>query len=73
MKITRRSPMTQQMTTREIDVTTEQLIEWRQGALIQDAMPRVSKADREFIMTGATAADWDEAFQADVRQIKEEE
>jgi len=58
MKITKTSPVTGKLSTREIDVTSEQLLEWKRGALIQSVMPYVSKEDREFIMTGSTPEDW---------------
>jgi hypothetical protein len=48
--------------TLEIDVTQEQLDAWSNGAFIQDAMPNLSADDREFILSGITKAEWDEAF-----------
>ena len=51
----------------EIDVSEKQIALWREGALIQDVMPNLSPDEREFIMTGITPAEWDEAFaQSDV-------
>jgi hypothetical protein len=44
---------------REIDVTQEQIDLWSGGALIQVAMPNLSRAEREFLMTGATQEEWD--------------
>ena len=34
---------------KDIDITFEQLDAWHEGQLIQDAMPHVSPADRDFI------------------------
>ena len=34
---------------KDIDVTFEQLDAWHEGQLIQNAMPTVSPADRDFI------------------------
>jgi Na+-transporting NADH:ubiquinone oxidoreductase subunit NqrF len=62
MQITKTSPVTGQSNTREIDVTEQQLIDWRNGALIQTVMPSLSKEDREFIMTGTTPEDWETMF-----------
>ena len=63
MKITKISSFTGKVHTREIDVTDEQLRNWREkGMLIQDAMPQVSDEDREFILTGTTPEEWNEAF-----------
>ena len=51
----------------EIDVSEKQITLWMEGALIQDVMPNLSPDEREFIMTGITPAEWDEAFaQSDV-------
>ena len=44
--------------TRDIDVTQAQLTQWQTGGLIQNIMPDVSLEDREFIMTGITAEEW---------------
>ena len=46
----------------EIDVSDKQIALWLEGALIQDVMPNLSPDEREFIMTGITPAEWDEAF-----------
>ena len=51
----------------EIDVSEKQITLWMEGALIQDVMPNLSPDEREFLMTGITPAEWDEAFaQSDV-------
>ena len=51
----------------EIDVSDKQIALWMEGALIQDVMPNLTPDEREFIMTGITPAEWDEAFaQSDV-------
>ena len=34
---------------KDVDVTFEQLDAWHEGQLIQNAMPHVSPADRDFI------------------------
>tara|TARA_R110000868_G_scaffold164820_5_gene397756 strand:- start:667 stop:915 length:249 start_codon:yes stop_codon:yes gene_type:complete len=62
MIITRTSPFTSKTTSMNIDVTDEQLQEWRSGTLIQDAMPNLSDDDREFIKTGITAQEWEDMF-----------
>ena len=58
MQITRTSRFTRKVHTREIAVTEQQLEAWKQGALIQNAMPHLSPDDREFIMTGVTPEEW---------------
>jgi hypothetical protein len=62
MQITRTSPLTGNVNTREIDVTEKQLAAWKGGMLIQDAMPNVSSEDREFLMSGFTPEDWAHMF-----------
>lgn len=62
MKITRKSPFTGKVHTREIPVTEEQLMRWSNGTLIQNAMPNISPDDREFIKTGITPEEWEETF-----------
>ena len=62
MQITRHSGLTGVVHTREIDVEREQVEAWEGGMLIQEAMPHVSKDDREFIMSGITPEEWEAAF-----------
>ena len=62
MQITRTSPFTGKINTREIDVTEDQLEAWYNGQLIQEAMPHLSADDREFIKTGITPEEWDKMF-----------
>ena len=62
MKITRRSIIDQKVREWDINVTPEQLKEWRSGTFIQDAMPNLSPDEREFIMTGVTPDQWEKMF-----------
>ena len=62
MKITRTSMFSVIERTLDLDFTAEQLAEWKNGALIQDAMPNLSAADREFVMTGVTDEEWHDEF-----------
>lgn len=50
--------------TREIDlpVTEEQMQRLNNGELIQVVLPHLSPTQREFILTGSTAEEWDETF-----------
>jgi hypothetical protein len=47
--------------TKEFDVTDEQYNAWKCGALIQNVMPHLSFDEREFLISGTTAEEW-EAF-----------
>ena len=62
MKITRTSRLTGAEQTCEVDLAPAQLAAWEGGALIQDAAPHLSDADREIVMTGITAEEWTAAF-----------
>ena len=62
MLITKQSPFTGKTHTIDIPVTEEQLARWRLGTLIQDAMPNLTAAEREFLMTGITPEEWALAF-----------
>lgn len=65
MLVTRKSLLTGIVRTIEIPVTEVQLDNWNKGMLIQEAMPDISADHREFIMTGVTPDEWDEAFEDD--------
>ena len=62
MLITMTSILSGKTTTKDIDVEPEQITAWQNGVLIQDAMPKLSPSDREFIMTGTTPEDWNQMF-----------
>lgn len=59
MFITRISPLSGKTYTLNIPVTASQLYNWENGMLIQEAMPNLSKDDREFILSGLTPEEWD--------------
>jgi len=62
MQITRRSRLTGEVITREIDVTPTQIAAWEGGELAQNAFPYADSYEREFIMTGYTDYDWNSMF-----------
>ena len=64
MQVSRKSPLTGQTNTLELDVTQEQLDELfaPDRRLVQDIFPSLTPAEREFIKTGYTQADWDQMF-----------
>jgi len=68
MQIKRRSSLTGEVNTMEIDVTAAQIAAWENGELAQSAFPDASPSEREFIMSGYTDFDWDEMF----REIDDE-
>lgn len=46
----------------DLDITHEQLDRWRRGELIQKAMPNLSDAEREFMITGMTPEEQDNFY-----------
>ena len=64
LPITMASAISGKVETLNINVTEAQLKEWLEGMLIQDAMPQLTPAEREFLMTGITPKEWHEYFGA---------
>ena len=62
MIIKRVDPFTGKNNQWDIPVTEEQVRDWEEGSLIQNAMPNLNPDQREFIMTGITPGSWDETF-----------
>ena len=62
MTITKKSMMTGNLNTMTLNITMAQFEAWTGGVLIQQAMPDLSPAEREFIMNGTTDEEWKEAF-----------
>lgn len=62
MEITRKSIISGEVRTRDLPVTETQYALYLEGALIQDAFPQLNADDREFILTGITAEEWNETL-----------
>jgi len=62
MLITKKSMVTGNITTKDIKISIHQLNAWKNGMLIQDAMPQVSAPDREFIKSGITNEEWNNLY-----------
>ena len=62
MLIEKESPFSGNKNVMDIDVTEEQIASWQGGELIQEAMPNLSADEREFLMTGITAEEWENHF-----------
>jgi hypothetical protein len=62
MNITKTSAHSGITRTFDLDVTEAEILAWQAGELIQNAMPRLDADEREFIMTGITAEEWEEMF-----------
>lgn len=59
LTVTRTSRLTGIERSRSLPITEAQLAQWQGGGLIQNVFPDLSADDREFIMTGVTADEWD--------------
>ena len=62
MEITKECRITGATNTMDIPVTQDQLDDWTNGMLIQEAMPNLTAEHREFIMTGTTPEVWTKNF-----------
>jgi len=62
MNITKKSSFTGVTHTRDINVSQEQLDRWHNGELIQNVLSHLSTDDREFLMSGITPDEWNNAF-----------
>ena len=62
MMVTRKSMMSGEVRTLNLDVTNQQLERWRAGELIQNVMPQLTPAEREFIITGVTDEEGEESM-----------
>ena len=63
MYIKRKSVISGIERTRSIPVNPDEYAAWQSGlGNIQDLMPYLNDNDREFILSGITAEEWDEAF-----------
>jgi len=63
MKITKVSMLSKIERSLELDVTAEEIKAWKSGMLIQDAMPRLNTDEREFMMSGITAEEWEKHYE----------
>jgi hypothetical protein len=60
--ITRKSMISGELNSMELDVTQDQLNLWQGGELIQNAFPHLNADEREFIKTGITPQEWSDTF-----------
>lgn len=66
MQITKTSDFTGKVNTQELPITQAEYDAWRNAGnddskrFVQNAFPQLSADEREFLLTGITAAEWDE-------------
>ena len=58
MKITRQSLWSGKTHTMDLPITPEQIGAWRNGMVIQRAMPHLTVSQREFLISGMTEQEW---------------
>lgn len=70
MKIKRKSVVTGIERTMDIPANPEDFMLWSEGFVaIDEAMPYLNIADREFILSGMTPNEWEELFQAQEKGV----
>ena len=70
MLIKRKSVISGIVRTRDIPVNPDDMIAWETGTCnIQDVMPYLNDNDREFILSGITAEEWDSVFSEEIEDI----
>ena len=62
MIVQRRSIISGEVNTMNIDCTEEQLNRHKMGELVQDVFPDLSVEEREFLISGVTPEEWDNTF-----------
>ena len=62
VRVTKTSMLSGLQSSMDLPIRQGHIDRWLGGALIQDAMPHLSLDQREFLMSGITPAEWDEAF-----------
>lgn len=62
MLIKRRSQLTGVERELDLPVTPMQMLEFATGGLIQSVFPNLTADQREYILSGITAEEWNEAF-----------
>jgi hypothetical protein len=62
MVITRTSLFSGKVNTMDLPITQEQIDRWDGGELIQNVFPDFTPSQREFLITGITDEEWEDAF-----------
>ena len=61
-RITRTSVVSGLERTIVMPIERKQYMAWKNGEMIQDAMPHLTNDQREFLMTGISQQEWDATF-----------
>lgn len=63
LRITKRSMFSGKMSQMEIEADPDDIDKWRNGTLIQDALPYLSSEEREFLISGMSVQEQRDFFQ----------
>ena len=63
MRVYRVSPFSGETNSMDINVTDDQIRAWQDGVLIQNTMPNLNPAHREFIMSGTHPSEWEKMIE----------
>lgn len=66
MEITRVSKLSGIQRTMDLNVTDNEYNAWKSGVPVQKAMPNLTASEREFIISGVTDEEWNNAFGEDL-------
>lgn len=62
MRVERTSMISGKVHVMELEITWEQINNYANGTLLQDAFPNLTDAEREFFKTGITDEEWRRTF-----------
>jgi hypothetical protein len=62
MLIKIQSVLTNVWHTEDLPVTQEELDSWKNGRLVQEVFPHLTPDQRQFLISGVTAEEWEKAF-----------
>ena len=63
MRVSKISTLTGNRTERDIEITDDQILRFKEGKeLVQTIFPNLSADDREFLISGITPEEWKDAF-----------
>ena len=62
MTISRFSPVSLKINEMSMMIDPNDLARWSRGAMVQESMPYLTPAEREFIISGVLPGEWDALF-----------
>jgi hypothetical protein len=74
MEITRKDPFTGKINTHNLNITKEEMVAWEKANIyIQDAFPRLTADEREFVKTGINIGSFDALFPDEDEDYEDDE